>query len=405
MKILVFAHHLEFGGTQVNSIELTEALRDLHGHEVVMFATPGPMIKFAEQKGIRVLPAPWADVHPSPAMMSAVRQAVRQEKPDLIHVWDWWQCLDSYYAVHLLMRIPMVVTVMTMALPRPLPKALPTTLGTPELLDEARAAGRPQLELVLPPVDVHQNAPDAVDPRPFRDQYGIKPGEITLVTVSRLVSWMKAESLCNTIRVVGALGRDLPLRFIIVGDGTARAELERLASDTNSELGRKAVILTGAQLDPRPAYAAADIVVGMGGSALRGMAFGKPVVIVGEQGFSAPFNRETAQGFYYKGIYGIGSGSRGGYERLLVHIRTLADRPGLLDDLGQLSRQFVLDHFSIEQVSTRLSDFCKTAVSLAPRLDVAVRDGIRTAAVGVGGRFVPEGIRQRLRGRAGIVAS
>jgi hypothetical protein len=85
------------------------------------------------------------------------------------------------------------------------------------------------------------------------------------------------------------------------------ANLERLANKVNGELRRPAVAVAGATLDPRPAYAAADIVVGMGGSALRGMAFGKPVVIVGERGFSAPFTPETADFFYYNGIYGLGT--------------------------------------------------------------------------------------------------
>ena len=287
MKILVFADRLEVGGTQVNAIELTAALRDLHGHEVVLFATPGPMLKLAEEKGLRFLPAPDTHVHPSLPRMYALRDAVRRERPDLIHVWDWTQLLDAYYVAHVLMRVPMVVTVMSMAVPRLLPKALPTTLGTPELLDQARAAGRRRLELVLPPVDVHYNAPDSVDAQPFRERYDIKVSDLTLVTVSRLVDWMKAESLRRTVDVVRTLGRDLPLRFVIVGDGTSRAELERLARETNVELGREAVLLTGALIDPRPAYAAADIVVGMGGSALRGMAFGKPVVVVGEQGLDS----------------------------------------------------------------------------------------------------------------------
>jgi glycosyltransferase involved in cell wall biosynthesis len=400
VKILVFADRLEFGGTQVNAIELTEALRDLHGHEVVLFATPGPMARVAEEKGIRVLPAPWASAHPSLAVMSTLREAVRREKPDLIHLWDWTQCMDAYYSVHLPMRIPMVVTVMTMDLPRLLPKALPTTLGTPELLEQARAAGRKPLELILPPVDIHRNAPEAADGAAFRAQYDIRVGEVALVTVSRLVKWMKAESLLNTIRAVGALAGDLPLRLIIVGDGTARAELERLAETTNSELGKQTVIMTGALLDPRPAYAAADIVVGMGGSALRGMAFSKPVVIVGEKGFSAPFNNESATYFYNKGIYGVGDGT-GGYERLLENIRNLAGSPASFAELGDFSRKFVQRFFSVEKVSAKLSAFCEAAAVGRPRLEVAIADGIRTAAVAVGRNFIPGGIRQRLKAGKG----
>ena len=42
MKILVFAYDLIVCGSTVNAIELSAALRDLHGHEVVFFAGQGP---------------------------------------------------------------------------------------------------------------------------------------------------------------------------------------------------------------------------------------------------------------------------------------------------------------------------------------------------------------------------
>ena len=295
MKIFVFAHWLEVGGTQVNAIDLSATLRDVHGHDVVYFATPGPMLKLVEQKGLRFLSAPAADFHPSLARMRVLLDALHRERPDVIHVWDWWQCVDAYYLAHLSMGLPMVVTDMGMSLCRLLPKTLPTTFGTPELVDVAKKSGRRKLELILPPVDVVQNAPGAVNPQPFQKRFGFKSDEITLVTVSRLSPWLKGESLHRSIDAVRTLGRDLPLRLVIVGDGTARSELEQRANEVNTELGRSAVVLAGALLDPRPAYAAADIVVGMGGSALRAMAFGKPVIVVGERGFAAPFNTETAQ--------------------------------------------------------------------------------------------------------------
>jgi len=380
MKILVFAHRLEVGGTQWNAIELASALRDRHGYEVVLFATPGPMTKLVEEKGLRFLPAPDASVHPSPARMRALRDTVRRERPDLIHAWDWWQCLDAYYAVHLPMRVPMVVTDMMMELTRILPKALPTTFGTPEVVDKARSAGRRPVELLLPPVDVHLNAPEAIDPRPFRDRYGICDSDIALITVSRIDRWMKSESLVRTIDAVRALGRDLPLRFLIVGDGAARARLEQLAGEANAELGRSAVTFTGALLDPRAAYAAADIVVGMGGSSLRGMAFAKPVIIVGEKGFSATFAPDTEQMFYYRGMYGTGTGNPSN-ENLIENIRKLADKPENLRALGDFSRQFVHRHFALEVVADRLARFCNMAANEPPRLHVAAADALRTAAV------------------------
>lgn len=380
MKILVYAHRLEVGGTQVNAIELATALRDLHGLEVVMFAQPGPMVRLIEEKGLCFLPAPDARFHPSLARMRALRDAVRREKPDLIHAWDWWQCLDAYYAVHLPMRIPMVVSDMMMELTRVLPKRLPTTFGVPELVAKAKAANRRQVELVVPPVDVRYNAPGVVDPQPFRDHYGIAKGDISLVTVSRLTDWMKAESLIRTVDAIRTLGHDLPLRLIIVGEGSARARLERLASEANAELGRSAVICTGALLDPRPAYAAADIIVGMGGSALRGMAFGKAVIIVGERGFSSLLTPESAETFYYKGIYGIGDGNPSN-ARLITDIRELVEYPDRLATLGELSRQFVVRNFSMETVSTRFADFCHKVVAEKPSFRLSTIDSLRTAAI------------------------
>lgn len=397
MKILVYAHQLDVGGTQVNAIELAAALRDVHGYDVVLFATPGPMVKLAEEKGLRFIPAPDPYVYPSPARMRTLREAVQRERPDLLHVWDWWQCLDAYYAVYLPMRVPMVVTDMNMELTRILPKAVPTTFGVPALVDQARAAGRRRVELILPPVDVHANAPDAVDPRPFREWYGIEDENITLVTVSRLAECFKIESLLRTIHAVRTLGRELPLQLVLVGDGIARAKLGRLADEINTELGRAAVVLTGELIDPRPAYAAADIVVGMGGSALRGMAFGKPVVIVGAQGFSAPFSPETAESFFYKGIYGTGDGDISN-ARLVADIRRLAEHLDQLPALGAFSRQFVVRHFSLETVSARLAEFCRSAVAEAPRVDIALADGLRTAGVYLRERrFVPGYFRLKVK--------
>jgi glycosyltransferase involved in cell wall biosynthesis len=384
MKILVFAHRLEVGGTQVNAIELTAALRDRHDHEVVVFATPGPMLDLVRRNGIRFLPAPDAYHHPSFSRMRALRDAVRAERPDVVHVWDWWQCLDAYWSVYLAMGVPMVVTDMSMSVGRVLPMNVPMTFGTPELVDRARAAGRRRVELLLPPVDVQFNAPGVVSSEPLRAANGITGNDILLVTVSRFSEWLKAESLRRTIAAVRVVGRELPVKFLLVGDGTLRPELQRMADDVNAQIGREAVVLTGALLDPRPAYAAADIVIGMGGSALRAMAFGKPVIVVGERGFSAPFTPDSAQTFYHQGIYGLGDGLPDN-SRLVADIQSLAEHPDRLPALGEFARQFVLKYFTLEAAAAKLSELCGLAVAQKREFRVNAADGVRTAAVFLAG--------------------
>lgn len=380
MKVVVFAHRLEVGGTQVNAIDLAAGLRDMHGFDIVLFATPGPMLQLVHDKGLRFVAAPDAYLHPSLSRMAALRKLVRQERPDLIYAWDWWQCLDAYYSVHLPMGVPMIVSDMMNELTRILPKQLWTTFGIPELVDRATAAGRRKVGLIVPPVDLRRNAPGAVDPAPFRDRFVADRREILLVAVSRLSVSLKCEGLMRTIGAVRALGRELPLKFVIVGDGAARAKLERAAAETNAELGRAAVLLTGALLDPRPAYAAADIVVGMGGSSLRALAFGKCVLVVGERGFSAPFDRETAEAFYYHGMYGLGDGDPGN-ARLMQHLRRLAGDGAYRSEVGAFSRRFVNERFSLEVACKRLADLCAKAAADKPPLRAATLDALRTAAV------------------------
>jgi glycosyltransferase involved in cell wall biosynthesis len=277
--------------------------------------------------------------------------------------------------------MPMIVTDMMMSLTRLLPKQLPTTFGTPEVVDNARAAGRRCVELMLPPVDVQLNAPGAADGSVFRQAHGIADGEVLLVTVCRLSPSMKSEGLVQTMDAVRTLGRDLPIRFVIVGEGIARATLEERANEVNEYVGRPAVLVARGLLDPRPAYAAADIVLGMGGSSLRGMAFGKPVIVVGERGFSAPFTPETAPDFYYKGMYGLGDGNPGN-DSLARSIRNLAEDAEKRSALGHFSRNFVVQHFDLHTVSARFAEFCRrTAAARGPQFPIAAADALRTAAV------------------------
>jgi hypothetical protein len=51
--------------------------------------------------------------------------------------------------------VPMLVTDMQNFVSRLMPKALPATFGTPELVDRARAMGCRHVQLLLPPVSLH----------------------------------------------------------------------------------------------------------------------------------------------------------------------------------------------------------------------------------------------------------
>jgi glycosyltransferase involved in cell wall biosynthesis len=379
VKVIIFSHRLEIGGTQINAIDLATRLRDHHGIEPILFATPGPARDLIDERGLRFEAAPDARFHPSMRRISALRALARREGAELVHAWDWWQCLEAYYGLHLPSGVPMIVTDMMMELTRILPRSILSTFGTPEVLDQAKERGYQRARLLVPPIDIDENSSGASKADEFRARLGLGQDEIVIVTVSRLSRHLKAESLVRTVSATGLIGGDLPVRLVIVGGGEARKELDVEAGRVNEMLGRKAVVFAGELSDPRGAYAAADIVVGMGGSSLRGAAFGKPVVVVGENGFSRPLNPETGEWFYYHGMFGHGNGDPGN-KQLSDNLRELAKNCEAREKGGAYAHKFVTEKFSLSHVSGLLAGYYRDAVSEAGGA-CDIKEVVRTTAI------------------------
>jgi glycosyltransferase involved in cell wall biosynthesis len=394
LKVLVFPHHLELGGSQVNAIDLAAATRDSYGHDIVVYATPGPAVELVQRRGLRFIAAPSPRMHPSPTIMRSLRHAVREEGVELVHAWDWPQCLDSFYGVHLGRGTPLVGSDMSMSVCRFLPGSIPLTYGTPELVAQAQRSRTGPVVLLEPPVDTERDHPEAVDASELLDPLGLEDGRLNLVIVSRLVGWMKLEGIERSIDAVALLARELPVRLIVVGGGSAYERLLTRAEAVNSEVGSRAVVITGPMSDPRPAYAAADVVLGMGGSVLRGMAFAKPCVVLGEEGFSEPFTEETAPRFLGSGFFGVGEdGSR---PPLHQQLRQLLGDEALRRQLGAWSRRLVEERFSLGAGASVLDGLYRVAVAARPRKARLAFEAVRSLVYRPASAAIPDSIKRRL---------
>lgn len=114
--------------------------------------------------------------------------------------------------------------------------------------------------------------------------YLVEDGVVLVVVACRLAREQRSRGLLSASRVVLRLAHSgVSVRLAIVGDGSVRSFVDEEAARADElDASRCVVFLTGGLLDPRVAYAAADVVLGMGGSALRGMAFGKSLIVQGE---------------------------------------------------------------------------------------------------------------------------
>jgi glycosyltransferase involved in cell wall biosynthesis len=198
--------------------------------------------------------------------------------------------------------------------------------------------------------------------------------------VSRLMREMKLEGIEATIDAVASLHPSIPARLVVVGTGDAVDRLTERAREVNERIGERTIVLAGPMVDPRPAYAASDVVVGMGSSAIRGMAFAKPVVVVGERGFCELVSPGTIGTFLSAGYYGIGDGGDAA-PALARHLERLLSHPDERAALGRFGVELVGDRYDLSSSATRLADvYARVAAGGANHLGVlddTVSIGIR----------------------------
>lgn len=381
MRILVYPHVLEIGGSQLNAVELAAGVRDL-GDEVVVFGRPGPLTGRIAELGLEFIAAPDPGRRPSAGVVRALAGLVRARRFDVLHGYEWTAGLEAYLAGRLSGAAPFC-TVMSMAVAPFLPDDLPLVVGTEQIGAHEREAGRSLVSVIEPPVDVAHNAVEAVPGLDgFRRRFGLDPAVPTIVSVSRLAAELKLEGLLTAIDVAGELAAATPLRLLIAGDGPARAEVEERAAKANAVAGAEVVVLAGELADPRPAYAVADIALGMGGSALRAMAFGAPLIVQGERGFWELLTPETLPQFLWAGWYGVGDDPAAGAAALRRHLLTLLADPDLRARLGAQSLRLAVERFALDRASRVQQQLYREALAAGPRGRLAA---IPPAAAALGG--------------------
>ncbi|MEV7604327.1 glycosyltransferase [Paenarthrobacter sp. NPDC089322] len=351
MKILVYPHDLRIGGSQLNAIELGAAVRDL-GHHVIVFGQPGPLMHKVRELDLEFVAAPTPRKRPSPSVCRALRQLAHDRGIDVLHGYEWPPALECLLASRVMPGTISVATVMSMAVAPFIPKSMPLLVGTEQILQVEKAYGRRRLGLLEPPVDTFANHAAAIDvPGEFRERFGLTDGALTVVCVSRLARELKLEGILSAMDAVAKLALHKDVRLVVVGDGPGMGQALERAAAINNRLQRSVVVLTGEIPDPRPAYAAADVVVGMGSSALRGMSFGKPLIVQGESGYWELLTAETLGEFLWQGWYGLGKGAATGTQRLVSILGPLLTSKTERERLGAFGRAVVEDRFSLSNAA------------------------------------------------------
>lgn len=364
MKVLVTINSLVLGGCQLNAVDLAMTVRP-HGVESILVGyrstlpSVGPsMLDVAESRGvnIHVLDVSTQTTEAAPALARlADRHGV-----DVVHSYGGWDQRASFLGPCRWGRRPLVQTVYEMYVPSHVYPHQPLVVGTRFLLEEQRVAHRGQVDLISPPVDLGTDQPSH-DPEPFVSEFELEREHCNIVIVSRLDADMKELGIRQSIEAIAMLDRD-DVDLVIVGGGDADVRLRAAGDEVNEQLGRRAVNFCGPLHDPRGAYAAADVVIGMGSSAARGLAFGKPLIVCGERGWYRTFGPDTF-GLLFRNSFWSDESEPEPVESLAVQIRALAADQALRRERGVLGRGFAEENFGLELMAERLVDVYERAVA------------------------------------------
>lgn len=396
VRVLLYPQKLIVGGSQLVAVDMAARLRD-RGHEVLVYGCDGPLRPAIEARGFEVTLAP-DDIEngrwPSPVSVRRLRRLVARERIDVIHTYEYGPFLEALIGPYLLDGTPLLGTILTMWVPRFMPRGVPLTVGTRLLRDSLVRDGYRSVTLIEPPVDLDVDRPN-LELDDLRARHGVPPEACLAVIVSRLAPG-KTESIELAMAAVERLAPEADVRLLVVGTGEDEAELADRARAVNERVGRAAIILGGHLDDPRPAYVAADISIAMGSSALRGMAFGKATIVVGTHGYSEVLTPETSGEFAVQGFWGLGDGLDDG-RLLTAQLRSLLD-PARRAELGAFGLQLVRDRYDIEHGTDLLERTLETVVARPATTKERWSHAASTMSRLAFGRlvYVPQKLRRRV---------
>lgn len=378
------------GGSQLNAIDIASQLQD-EGHEVIVYGWPGPLVERIKERGLEFIASPRPHFRPTPSIVADLRRLAVERQLDVLHGFEWPPSLECRLAVQGLEGKTSVSTVMSMAVADFIPRDMALTVGTEQIRDERARKGYSQVSLLEPPIDTEENRADAVLGGEFRRAHGIPQDRLLLVVVSRLVPELKLEGILAAIEHVGKLSEHRKVTLAIVGDGSAEDLVAARAAAVN-QARPGTIIMCGRMSDPRGAYAAADIMLGMGGSALKSLSFAKPLIVQGENGFWKLLDESSLDEFEWQGWYGVGEGTERGESALAAELDRILDDEPLRGRLGVFGRRLVQDRYSLQAAAATMEGIYAGALA---RRQASWQEAVRAGTYF--GSYLAERIWQRVQ--------
>lgn len=373
MRILVCYPWLSLGGAPNTSMTLARGLKNL-GHDVFFFTKSDTIHETRlREAGIETITAPHHPFLPSMDLLNLkaykiLNDALQKYSIDVVHAFHHHSYLLSLFAAPR-MNIPVVFTAVWFLFARPFP-AYPgrVIFVAKEFLDQGAPLfrGCPREMIVLPNrIDLDEFYP-GIDYTDFSAERNLPDSPWKIAFMSRIVS-IKMGSLRNAVeavRILASRRRDVLLG--IAGDGALFHELRKICEGVNNDLGREVIRLLGPVEDPARFLSWSDIVLGIGRSAIEGMACGKPTLIVGENGFAGVVEPEKVEELQYHNFAGRNVKSAVDPLKLADAIDLIMNDKSKRDFLSDFARRYAMENYEYMAGARRLEKVYRDALSDPP---------------------------------------
>lgn len=366
MRVLHIINTAEIGGGGEHLVQLTAALRPRGVESDVVVGRDGPATQRLRAAGVPVTVVGPLGVA-APVRLARVMRSVR---PDLLHLHGSRAGFAGAMAAAVIGMRPVIYTAHAFSFKRRLPRPVVYLFGLAERL----TCGTSARVVCLTEGDRRAAAargistghftviPNGIDVQRFatashcREEFGFAPTTPVVGLIARLVPDKDPVAFVRVAYAVAAM--DPAVRFLLVGDGPLRSEVERSVREMNLQ---SRIRMTGFRHDVAELLATMDLVVvtsrweGLPLVVLEAMAASRPVVASHLPGVAeVVIDRET-------GLLVPPQDPR----RLAEAVTALLHDPNRRIVMGQRARARVEREFSVERMIAATVDVYRDALGAA----------------------------------------
>ena len=361
MRILVCYPWLDLGGAPNTSITLARGLKEL-GHEVYFFTKKGETEDERLAKaGMTCIYAPYDPVLPQLDHLNwkayrVLCDALDRYSIDIIHAFHYHPYLLSLFAAPE-RNIPVMFTGVFFLTTGFLPVYPGRVIFVAEEFKDraSHLTHKHRREVLVMPnrVDLGQFYP-GIDSAAFAREQNLPDSGWKIAVMSRVDSTKMGtfKYAVEAAEILASRGRDICLA--VAGDGPLLGTLEKWSARVNRNSGRRVVRLLGAVKETPQLLAWSDIFMGIGRSAVEGMASGKPTLIVGENGLAGVVEPEKAARLQYHNFAGRNATSPVSPEHLADAVEGIMNDRGRYEHLASYARDYAMEHYDYHAGARRL---------------------------------------------------